>query len=58
MMDTTTPEWRRVFQIVEKIKFGEARILFQDGRPIRVELVVKSIRLDHDDYMNDQIVAL
>lgn len=44
-------EWERLKQLSEKIGFGEMRVIIQHGKPSRVEILVKSVRLDDlDDF--------
>lgn len=35
-------------QLAESIKFGEARVVFQNGKPTRVDAAIKQIKLDSD----------
>lgn len=44
-------EWDQIKLLAEKIGYGEMRVIIQKGKPSRVELLVKSVRLDdHDDF--------
>lgn len=44
-------EWERLKLLAEKIGFGEVRVIIQHGKPARVEMIVKSVRLDDlDDF--------
>ncbi len=45
-MSEMTPEWKRLMQLAEAIKFGEARVVFQNGKPTRVDCTIKQIKLD------------
>lgn len=44
MMDT--PEWNHLVRLVETIGYGELRLVIQNGKPVRVEVAVKTIKLD------------
>ena len=36
---------RKLIDIIRKIQFGEVRVIINDGRPVRIEEVKKSIKL-------------
>lgn len=44
-MIKVTAEEKRMLEIVRNIQFGEARIVVNDGNPIRIEEIKKSIKL-------------
>ena len=39
-------EWERLKALIERIVYGEVRVIIQQGKPTRVENAVQSIRLD------------
>ena len=41
-------EWDRLMKISQRIDFGVIEIILQNGKPIRIEVVVKQIKLDVD----------
>lgn len=41
--------WDKIRGAADKIEYGELRIIIQHGEPQRIELIVKSVRLDEDD---------
>lgn len=41
-----TIEWKNLIRIVEKLGFGEIKIHVQNGKPVRVEIAIKSVKLD------------
>lgn len=41
-----TNEWKNLIRLVEKLGFGEIKISVQNGRPVRVEIAIKSVKLD------------
>lgn len=41
-------EWDRLMKLAQRIDFGRAEIVFQNGKPVRVEIAVKQIKLDVD----------
>lgn len=41
-------EWDRLMKIAQRIDFGRVEVIFQNGKPVRVEIVVKQIKLDVD----------
>lgn len=42
-------EWERLRLVLERIPYGDITIVMQAGRPVRVELAVKNIKLDGRD---------
>lgn len=40
-----TKEEEKLIKLIRKIEFGEARVVINDGKPIRVEEIKKSIKL-------------
>jgi uncharacterized protein YggU (UPF0235/DUF167 family) len=49
MDPTNKKEWDQIKLLAEKIGYGEMRVIIQKGKPSRVELLVKSVRLDDQD---------
>lgn len=41
-----TIEWKNLIRIVEKLGFGEIKITVQQGKPVRIEIAIKSVKLD------------
>lgn len=41
-----TIEWKNLIRLVEKLGFGEIKITVQQGKPVRVEIAIKSVKLD------------
>lgn len=44
-----TPEWDRLIKAAEQIKFGELRVVLQNGKPVRIDAAIKQIRLDNEE---------
>lgn len=44
-----TPEWDRLMKLAEKIKKGECRVIFNEGKPVQVENVIQKISLDRPE---------
>ena len=42
-------EFERLKILIERIGFGEVRVIIQQGKPTRVENAIQSIRLDAPD---------
>ncbi len=40
-----TPQETKVVEIIRRIQYGEVKIIINDGRPVRIEEVKKSIKL-------------
>ncbi len=43
--DPKIEKLKKIIKIIKDIGFGELRVIIQDGRPIRVEEIKKSIKL-------------
>jgi hypothetical protein len=41
-----TNEWKNLMRLVERLGFGEIKISVQAGKPVRVEIAIKSVKLD------------
>ena len=41
-----SPQEARLIALLRTVDYGEVRIIMKDGKPIRVEEIQKSIRLD------------
>jgi len=41
-----TNEWKNLIRLVERLGFGEIKITVQQGKPVRVEIAIKSVKLD------------
>lgn len=41
-------EWDRLMKLAQRIDFGRIEVIIQNGKPVRVEVVVKQIKLDVD----------
>lgn len=42
-------EFERLRQLIERIGFGEVRVIIQQGKPVRVDHAIKQIKLDSPD---------
>ena len=49
------PEWDRLMQLAKKIDYGKAEIIFQNGKPVRLDMVVKQIKLDIKEQKEDKL---
>ncbi len=49
MMRDIPPEWDRLMRFGAALNFGEAKVVFQNGKPVRIDHAVKQIKLDSDD---------
>ena len=52
MANDNTREWDRLRKVLERVRWGEVTIFMQNGKPVRVEAAVKTIKLDgsEDDF--------
>ena len=44
-----SPETERLIRLIEKVGFGEVRIVIQNGKPVRAENIVRQVKLDSPD---------
>lgn len=49
-------EWEALMLLCQKMQYGEFRIIVQNGKPVRAENVVKTIKLDNQGKRNVQMV--
>lgn len=45
------PEWQRLMRVAEQIGKGQATIMFNEGRPVQVNVAIKKIALDKEEDM-------
>ena len=57
---TLTIEWKNLMRLVERLGFGEIKIVVQGGKPVRVEIAIKSVKLDNPipEKFDDETIAL
>jgi hypothetical protein len=48
-----TLEWQNLMSLVERVQFGEVRIVIQNGKPMRAEQIVKAVKLDAPDFREE-----
>jgi hypothetical protein len=55
-----TIEWKNLIRLVERLGFGEIKISVQQGKPVRVEIAIKSVKLDQPipEKFDDETIAL
>lgn len=55
-----TIEWKNLMRLVERLGFGEIKISVQQGKPVRVEIAIKSVKLDQPipEKFDDETIAL
>jgi len=51
-------KWEKIKEVAERIEYGELRIIIQRGEPVRIEQIVKSIKLDDPDEVDPGVVVL
>lgn len=39
-------EWKRLKELVQRMGYGEIRLVIQAGKPVRVDVAIKQIKLD------------
>lgn len=53
-----TKEWERLKALIERIGHGEIRVIIQQGKPVRVENAIQSIKLDSPEDFAQALEAL
>lgn len=48
-----TLEWQNLMVLVERVQYGEVRIVVQNGKPVRAEQIVKAVKLDAPDFREE-----
>lgn len=51
-------EWERLKALIERIGHGEVRVIIQQGKPVRVENTIQSIKLDTPENFAQALEAL
>lgn len=49
IMREISPEWERLMRLATTVDYGEAKIIFNKGKPIRADFITKQIKLDNDE---------
>lgn len=42
------PEWDKLMRFAAALNFGEAKVVFKEGKPVRIDNAVKMIKLDDE----------
>lgn len=48
VMREITLEWDRLMRFAAQLDYGEARVVFQNGKPTRIDSAIKQIKLDSE----------
>lgn len=51
-------EWERLIKVAQRIDFGRVEIVFQNGKPLRVEMGIKQIKLDADKDFDEDLKTI
>ena len=51
-------EWDRFIKVAQKIDFGRLEVILQNGKPVRIEIAVKQIKLDVDKDYEDGLKTI
>jgi hypothetical protein len=57
-MREITPEWERLFRVASIIGRGTAMVVFNEGRPVQIDIVVKKIKLDSNDEFEEKLKTI
>lgn len=52
------PEWDRLMQVAQKIGRGRAEIIFNEGRPVQIEVIVQKVMLDRPDEFEEKFKVI
>lgn len=55
VMREISVEWERLIKFAEILNYGEAKIVFQGGIPVRIDCAVKQIKLDDEMDFGEKI---
>lgn len=53
-----TPEWERLMRMAEVIKRGRATVVFNEGRPVQIDIAVKKIKLDTPEDFEEKLKTI
>ncbi|MFA5128552.1 MAG: hypothetical protein WC445_01145 [Patescibacteria group bacterium] len=51
-------EWDRLIKFAEALKFGEAKVVFQNGRPVRIDHAIQQIKIDNEKDFDDGLKTI
>lgn len=51
-------EWDHLMKIAQRIDFGRVEVVIQNGKPIRVEMAIKQIKLDVDKDFDEDLKTI
>lgn len=54
-MREITPEWERLFRVAAVVGRGRATVVFNEGRPVQIDIAVKKIKLDTDEDFEEKL---
>ncbi len=58
IMREITPEWERLFRVASIIGRGTATVVFNEGRPVQIDIAVKKIKLDSDQDFEEKLKTI
>ncbi|MCP6719732.1 MAG: hypothetical protein KJI72_00180 [Patescibacteria group bacterium] len=51
-------EWDRLMRVAAAINYGSAKVVFKDGKPVRIDAAIKQIKLDSEDDFNEGLKTI
>lgn len=51
-------EWDRLIKFAEVLKYGEAKIIFQNGVPVRIDHAIQQIKIDNEKDFDDDLKTI
>lgn len=57
-MREISPCWENLMMVAKRIDFGEAKVVFQNGEPIRIDAAVKRIQLNDSESFKDDLKTI
>lgn len=47
--------WERLIKLAGTVNYGHVDICFQNGQPVKAEIIVKQMRLDNEEDFNKNL---
>ena len=58
VMQEIPPEWQRLMKVAARIDRGRATVVFNEGRPVQIDIAVKKIKLDTDEDFEEKLKTI
>ena len=58
VMHEVPPEWLRLMEVAARIDRGRATVIFNEGKPVQVDIAVKKIKLDSGEDFEQKLKTI